>query len=63
MYFLKISEHLNNSKLGIKNDTSLQPLGYDFRPAAKGLKKEKIESSRWDLIQTSDFLFQVQNLT
>ena len=38
MYFLKISEHLNNSKWGIKNDTSLQPLSYDFLPAAKGLK-------------------------
>ena len=36
-YFLKILEHLNNSKSGIKNDTSLQPLGYDILPAVKGL--------------------------
>ena len=37
MYSLKISEHLNNSKYGIKNEPTLQPLGYNFLPAAKGL--------------------------
>ena len=34
MFSLKISEHL---KRGIKKDASLQPLSYDFLPAAKGL--------------------------
>ena len=38
MYSPKISEHLNNSKYGIKNDATLQPLGYNFLPAAKGLE-------------------------
>ena len=41
MYSLKISEHLNNSKYGIKNDATLQPLDYNFLPAAKGLKKNE----------------------
>ena len=47
MYSLKISEHLNNSKYGIKNEPTLQPLGYNFLPAAKGLTddcKKKIQS-------------------
>ena len=44
MYFMKISENLNDPKCGFKNDTSMQPLGYDFLPAAKGLSYEKITS-------------------
>ena len=35
MYFMKISENLNDPKCGFKNDTSMQPLGYDFLPAAR----------------------------
>ena len=42
MYSLKISEHLKYSKYDIKNDATLQPLGYNFLPASKGLTMKKI---------------------
>ena len=59
MYSLKISEHLNNSKYGIKNEPTLQPLGYNFLPAAKGLSNSSNEIHKKLLIRVA--LFQISN--
>ena len=41
---MKISGHLDNSELSIKDDTPLQPPCYDFRPKTKGLSDLNLES-------------------
>ena len=58
MYSLKISEHLNNSKYGIKNDATLQPLGHNFLPAAKGLTYRIDFTNKNSNVRKRSYLYQ-----